>query len=794
MSVDRADAESGFALDRPTGRAAWFALDVERRRATLLAGSRRAYAAARDWATELIAEGRTESALVVLEDLLAVTERTPFARADVLRALRLLRPPLDVPPARIRAHVQAALRDVRQRPAVLQVIPDLLRYAAQVQFALGDQDGVVECAELARTCGSRLARGFGGGPLERIRDDAVLAPMWAHPGYRQVFAHLPPPVFTDAMVAVSVAEHVRHVRLSRPVRLPAGMDRLVGVETVELEGAGDASTVAWLWWLAGRPSLHTLELTGAAQRLVADEDLLATLLVAPGLRRLRIGYPSLNPWSMRVLLADLRRSGVPPRTRLLHLALLRDDLDYVVSRARTADLVAALDSGVAGVRSAALHLLDGVLGAPNVRFEPGDEVLVAGRLWDGPVLVDLVERFGLRLVQRPSPRTRLAVIAERHGGAGLELLDGGLPLICEGQLRAMLEAAMQAARPPDRRGAGPVDITALDVGVRGARAPAVSRALASTDGARVGAELARLTSARARSGAFEGLIVVVTNPGLDRSLRQAARRLLLRDAPTDLVDAVEDVAEVVRGLDRSGVLSTWDLQETGVETDGLVNVVELAVLLMSVRRNARAHRLDVVRAGLTRLPDGVGELAHLRRLRLDDNRLADLPAAVLALRGLRDLSLAGNRLAALPDGLAALGALTSLDLGHNRFVDLPAVVGRLHALRRLDVTVDVRAGRARWPGLADGLASLPDLRELVLDGHELAELPAGVRAMAGLERLSLRHGRLGTLPQWLAYLPRLGTLTLDGTVIDAAEAARDVLAVLRTQGVAVSAWPTEPGP
>jgi hypothetical protein len=789
VSVDRANAGSGFALDRPAGRAAWFALDLERRRAVLLRGDRRAYVAARDWATELITEGRAEAALVVLEDLLAVAERTPFARADVLRALRRLRPPLDVQPARIRAHVEAALRDVRQRPAVLRVVPDLLRYAAQVQFALGDQDGVVECAELARTRGSRLARGFGGGPLERIRDDAVLAPMWAHPGYRQVFAHLPPPLFTDAAVAVSVAEHVRHVRLNRPVRLPVGMDRLVGVETVELEGAGDASTLAWLWWLAGRPSLHTLELTGAAQRLVADEDLLAALLVAPGLRRLRIGYPSVNPWSMRVLLAELRRSGVPPRTRLLHLALLRDDLDYVVSRARTADLVAALDSGVAGVRSAALHLLDGVLGAPAVRFEPGDEVLVAGRLRDGPVLAELVERFGLRLVQRPSPRTRLAVIAELHGGAAVELLDGGLPLICEGQVRAMLEAAL----PLGGRGSGPVDVAALGTGVPRARVPAVSRALASTDGARVGAELARLTSARTHSGAFEGLIVVATNPRLDRSLRQAARRLLLRDAPADLVDAVEDVADVVRVLDRSGVLSTWDLQETGVETDGLVDVVELAVLLMSVRRNARAHRLDVVRAGLTRLPDGVGELQHLRRLRLDDNRLADLPAAVLALRGLRDLSLAGNRLAALPDGLAALGALASLDLGHNRFADLPAVVGRLYTLRRLDVTVDVRAGPARWPGLVDGLAGLPDLRELVLDGHELAELPPGVLAMAGLERLSLRHGRLGTLPQWLTDLPRLGMLTLDGTAIDTADAALDVLAALRKQGTAVSAWPTEGG-
>jgi hypothetical protein len=283
----------------------------------------------------------------------------------------------------------------------------------------------------------------------------------------------------------------------------------------------------------------------------------------------------------------------------------------------------------------------------------------------------------------------------------------------------------------------------------------------------VAAALQRLTTGRVAKGAFEGLIVVATNPRLDRSLRQTARRLLVRDAPADLVDAAEDVAEIVRALDRTGALSTWDLQETGIETDGLVDVVELGVLLLRVRR---ARRLDVVGARLTRLPP-----------------------AVLELTGLAELSLAGNRLTDLPPELTGMTALTALDVRHNAFADLPAVISRMPWLRRLDLSADAdpTGDHASWPGLATGLTALHRLRQLTLDGHRLDRLPDAVRGMASLERLSLCRGRLDELPQWLVELPQLGWLALDGTAVGDAEAARAVLARLRARGVVASAWPTE---
>jgi hypothetical protein len=768
-------------LDRPDHRETWLALEPQQRQRVLAQAERSVYVTARDWASELISTGRVAPALIVLDDLLVVAERSPFAQADVLRALRRLRRPLDVPAERIHAYAEATLRDVEQRPGLLRVVPDLLRYAAHVLNALDDPDGVVRAVRLARSHGARLARGYAAGPLERIRDDMTLATMWRHPPYAEVFAHLPAPVFTDPVAAVSVADRVRHLRLRDPVALPEGMDRLTAVEVVQLAGAGDATTVAWLTWLAGRPSLHTLELTGGAQQLVADEDLLAALLAAPGLRRLRIGYPPINPQSMRALLADLRRSDAPPRTRLLHLALLRDDVEYVLARARTADLVAALDSGVPAVRAAALHLLDGVFGSPPVRLTAGDEVLIVGRLAAREAVTELMERAGVRIGQQVGPRTRLAVVAERHGGAALELLDSRVSLICEPQLRAVLEAmpAGQAMLP----------------GTGGPPVP-VSRVLAGGDPVAVRQALEQLTASRVHRGAFEGLLVVATDPRLDRSLRQAARRLLTRDAPADLFDAAEDVAELVRTLDRTGYLSTWDLQETGIETDGLVDVVELAVLLMAARQHSRGSRLAVVRAGITTLTTAIGDLTRLRELRLDDNHLVELPPPVLRLRELTELSLAGNRLRSLPIALAGLTSLTSLRVGHNALTDFPVVLAWMPWLRRLDLAVDAEPGDrgAVWPGLAAGLSGLVGLTELTLDGHRLEELPAGIARMAGLERLSLRRGELGRLPDWLAQLPQLRWLILDGTVIGRPAAAREQIAQLRSRGATVQAWPTEPGP
>ena len=65
------------------------------------------------------------------------------------------------------------------------------------------------------------------------------------------------------------------------------------------------------------------------------------------------------------------------------------------------------------------------------------------------------------------------------------------------------------------------------------------------------------------------------------------------------------------------------------------------------------------------LPEGVGQLASLESLRLNDNRLALLPAALARLTRLAALSVIDNRLRRIHPALAALTRLAYLDVNNN---------------------------------------------------------------------------------------------------------------------------------
>lgn len=187
----------------------------------------------------------------------------------------------------------------------------------------------------------------------------------------------------------------------------------------------------------------------------------------------------------------------------------------------------------------------------------------------------------------------------------------------------------------------------------------------------------------------------------------------------------------------------------------------------------RAIAISAHHCDLTALPDLSG-LAHLQRLDVGGNQLAELPPLPPSLR---ELYIYENRFVRLP----ALPALRVLDANRNRLVELPhlanyefvylasnrlATPPSIANVRYLNVgdnpllylpndrdLEELRAEDAGLSSLTDAIANLTAVRELHLRNNHLAELPAAIGSLAQLRVLDLRGNRLDTLPDSLATLP-----------------------------------------
>jgi Leucine-rich repeat (LRR) protein len=143
--------------------------------------------------------------------------------------------------------------------------------------------------------------------------------------------------------------------------------------------------------------------------------------------------------------------------------------------------------------------------------------------------------------------------------------------------------------------------------------------------------------------------------------------------------------------------------------------------------DGQAVALIAPRAGLTALPDSIGELTTLRRIDLDGNALTHLPAGIAALRRLQTLLLYRNRLTEIPDSIGDLVQLRMLDPGHNQLRRIPDSILLTH--------LDLRASQLRQ--LPDSLALLPRL-----------------------EKFDRRWAKLDRIPNWIDRLRRRGRAVL----------------------------------
>lgn len=93
--------------------------------------------------------------------------------------------------------------------------------------------------------------------------------------------------------------------------------------------------------------------------------------------------------------------------------------------------------------------------------------------------------------------------------------------------------------------------------------------------------------------------------------------------------------------------------------------------------------LCVVKSGVSRLSEQLGELKSLQRLRLSANKIRKLPHTISRLQKLKFLHCDRNALDNLPDTLGCLGCLETLDLSHNKLEKLAPSLGLLNKLQNL---------------------------------------------------------------------------------------------------------------
>lgn len=185
-----------------------------------------------------------------------------------------------------------------------------------------------------------------------------------------------------------------------------------------------------------------------------------------------------------------------------------------------------------------------------------------------------------------------------------------------------------------------------------------------------------------------------------------------------------------------------------------------------------------------------GQLAGITRLDLSCG-LTEFPREIFELAdSLQILNLSGNALSRLPDDLHRLPHLRVLFCSDNAFTELPECLGQCAQLSMIGfkanrishVPAAALPPLLRWLILTDNCIShLPHelgerarLQKLMLAGNHLADLPESLANCHRLELLRIASNRFTRLPEWLLRLPSLTWLAYAGNPVEmAVEVAAD---------------------
>lgn len=169
------------------------------------------------------------------------------------------------------------------------------------------------------------------------------------------------------------------------------------------------------------------------------------------------------------------------------------------------------------------------------------------------------------------------------------------------------------------------------------------------------------------------------------------------------------------------------------------------------------------------LPANLGAMPALEVLRIHRHGLEALPASLASCATLRELTVRTGPLASLPD-LSGLDRLALLQVEENALTHLDELPERVHVrwahnpIDPVPAWLAARTPEAERTAPPPGLGADPDASHAALEATGLETLPYWLEGHAGLWSIGAsRNPGFREVPAWVGALPRLDRLKLDGT-------------------------------
>ncbi|MEM9274674.1 MAG: COR domain-containing protein [Cyanobacteria bacterium P01_F01_bin.143] len=163
---------------------------------------------------------------------------------------------------------------------------------------------------------------------------------------------------------------------------------------------------------------------------------------------------------------------------------------------------------------------------------------------------------------------------------------------------------------------------------------------------------------------------------------------------------------------------------------------------------------------LTSLPESIGNLTSLNGLYLHVNQLTSLPESIDKLTSLNRLSLAENQLTSFPEFISKINSLNELSLWNNQLTSLPESIGDLANLNSLYLYEN------QLTSLPESIGDLASLKKLILWNNQLTSLPESIGDLANLNELNLWNNQLTSLPESIGNLISLNELDLNDNPLE----------------------------